>query len=93
MKAKRALIACLYSHTLFAGPYIEVGIGVPLLPESGYIPDSYGIAAFGYKHHIDETLTFDVAAVHRSLTGSDYCNNDNCYGDNAIETKFILEWK
>lgn len=89
----------MYKYLLFilpvivnAGPYIEVGLGVPLLPETGYTPDQYGIAAFGYNHHLDKIASVDIGFMHRSLTGSDNCHNDNCYGDNTIEAKLRFEW-
>lgn len=75
-----------------AGPYIEVGLGVPLSPDTGYMPDQYGIASFGYNHHVDAIASIDIGFMHRSLTGSDHCHNDNCNGDNAIETKLRFEW-
>ena len=78
--------------TLNAGPYIELGIGIPLFPESGYIPDQYGIIDVGYTHRIDEMLSLDIAFGHRSLTGIDHCHQDHCAGDNVIETKVRLEW-
>ena len=81
---------------ILAGLYVEAGIGVPLSPETGYIPDSYGLAGFGYIHHIDEVLSFDLGFIHRSQTSDDIgdCGYEgyDCHGDNAIEGKFRLEW-
>ena len=75
-----------------AGVYIDIGLGVPLTPDSGYMPDMYGIAAIGYVHQFDNIVSLDLGLVHRSLTGTDPCHDNNCYGDNAIETKIRLEW-
>ncbi len=91
----------MYKYTLIllafsvnAGPYIEVGLGVPLTPDTGYIPDSYGVAAVGYVHHVDTMASIDIGLVHRSLTGSDEgeCSLERCYGDNAVEAKLRFEW-
>lgn len=79
--------------TLNAGPYIELGLGVPLTPETGYIPDQYGLAGFGYTHYLDNVASIDIGFEHRSVTGADTCHNDNCYGDNAIAAKLKFEWK
>jgi hypothetical protein len=87
------LALCCYK-TVKAGLYIEAGLGVPLSPETGYIPDQYGVFNFGYNHPIDDTLSFDLAYKHRSLTGKDdgQCASEDCNGDNAIEGLFRLEW-
>lgn len=85
----------LLHQTTIAGPYVEAGIGVPLFPETGYIPDQYGVINFGYNHKIDKVLSFDLAYKHKSLTGSNgTCgtSNDECHGDNLIEGLFRLEW-
>ena len=76
-----------------ARPYIELGLGVPLSPTTGYTPDSYGIASIGYEHNLDKQMSVDMGFVHRSLTGADLCNNANCAGDNAVEVKLRFEWK
>lgn len=75
-----------------AAPYIELGLGVPLFPDSGYIPDSYGIASVGYEYKIDNRFSIDMSFGHRSLTGIDDCNNNKCSGDNVIETKLRIEF-
>ena len=90
--SKTLFLGVLMSTGVVAGPYIELGLGVPLFPESGYIPDQYGIIDVGYIHRIDEMLSLDIAFGHRSLTGIDHCHQDNCAGDNVIETKIRLEW-
>ena len=89
----------MYKYLIFllpiavnAGPYIELGVGIPLFPESGYIPDQYGIIDVGYIHRIDEMLSLDIAFGHRSLTGYDNCHDNKCDGDNVVETKIRLEW-
>jgi len=81
----------LLAFNASAGPYLEVGLGVPLDPNTGYIPDQYGILSVGYIERITPRLSLDVGFHHRSLTGEDNCNN-TCKGDNAIEAKFRLEW-
>jgi hypothetical protein len=85
----------LFPLSVSAGPYIEVGLGVPLTPDTGYIPDQYGIAGFGYVHHIDHVASIDIGFEHRSLTGTDAnaCPHTNCNGDNAIAAKLRFEWK
>jgi len=90
---KAALGTLLFSTTLWGGPYIEVGLAVPLTPGYGYIPNSYGIAAAGYNHAFDDMVSVRIGFVHRSLTGGDDCNNRKCYGDNAIESRLRFEWK
>jgi hypothetical protein len=90
MKFLSALL--LFPMTAAAGPYIEWGLGVPLKPVTGYTPDMYGILSAGYRHNITHMLSIDLQFAHRSLTTADYCNNGYCDGDNAIETKFRLEW-
>lgn len=85
-------LVLLLPITASAGPYIEVGLGVPLNPDYGYIPDQYGIFSAGYRHHVDAILSVDIGFDHRSLTGSDHCNNGECDGTNAIEAKVRLEW-
>ena len=82
----------LLPMALNAGPYIEVGLAVPLSPDTGYLPDQYGIAGFGYTHHLDDVASLDIGFQHRSLTGSDYCH-EQCNGDNAIAAKLRFEWK
>lgn len=82
----------LLPFSVTAGPYIELGLGVPLFPDSGYIPDGYGIASVGYIHRLDNEAAIDVGFAHRSLTGSDTCHDNNCNGDNAIEAKLRLEF-
>ena len=84
---------CCYSAN--AGPYIEAGLGVPLSPEKGYIPDQYGHFAIGWNHPIDDILSFDLSYQHKSLTGAEHpcgTSDTRCYGLNAIEGKFRLEW-
>ena len=76
-----------------SAPYIEVGLGVPLTPDTGYMPDMYGVASFGYVHHLDEVASIDIGFVHRSLTGTDRINDNKDRGDNAIETKLRFEFK
>lgn len=78
--------------TINAGPYAELGLGVPLFPEYGYTPDMYGVVGIGYLHQIDKLVALDVSFVHRSLTGTDPCNNNNCRGDNSVETKLRYTW-
>ena len=81
---------CCYSAN--AGPYIEAGLGVPLSPVTGYMPDGYGILSVGYVHRVDSVISFDLAGVHRSLTGPDYCNGGDCNGDNVVEFKARFEF-
>ena len=78
-----------------AGPYIDVGMGVPLNPSRGYIPDQYGILGVGYRQYIAGVVTLDIGAHHRSLTDSEVgqCPHKDCMGDNAVEVKLSLEWK
>ena len=90
-KTLSALIL-FFSSTALAGPYIELGIGIPLDPKTGYIPDSYGIIAAGYKEPLTRLVTLDAGFAHISLTAKDICNNNNCSGDNAVEVKVIWEW-
>lgn len=87
-----ALILLTWTVPTFAGLYLDWGLGVPLFPQEGYIPDIYGIVGFGYSHPIDDILSVEVGFEHRSITGNDVCNNGECSGDNAIETKLRLEW-
>lgn len=92
----RLLILALLSTNAFAGPYVELGLGVPLSPDTGYTPDMYGIAALGYIHRFDEIVSLDIGFAHKSLTGTDkgMCGDGtmDCYGDNVVETKLRLEW-
>jgi len=76
---------------LLFGFYLEVGLGVPLTPAQGYIPDLYGVAGAGYVHRFDEVVSLDIGYVHRSLTGVDRCASP-CKGDNVIETKVRVEF-
>ncbi len=85
-------IVMLFTTQLYAGPYVEVGLGVPLNPALGYTPDMYAIASAGYVHHFDNVVSLDLGLVHRSLTGSDTCNNNTCLGDNIVEAKIRLEF-
>lgn len=87
------LVMLIITPSVAAGPYLEVGLAVPLTPDTGYTPDSYGIAAVGYVRHLDEVASLDIGLVHRSLTGSDPCHDNNCNGDNAIEAKLRFEFK
>ena len=84
----------LISSPINAGAYLETGLGVPLDPDHGYIPDLYGILGVGYSHHIDSVVSVDIGYTHRSSTGTDggKCGEDRCKGDHAIETKLRLEW-
>ena len=77
-----------------AGPYAEVGLGIPISPQTGYIPDEYAILSIGYLHPIDNVLSIDTGLVHRSETGMNTCNGgpDDCHGDFAIEAKLRYEW-
>lgn len=88
------LLLCLLPLSVSAGPYIEIGLGVPLSPDTGYIPDQYGIAGFGYVHHLDRVASIDIGFHHRSLTGTDIkaCPHTKCLGDDAIEVKLKFEW-
>jgi len=83
-------LLCLL-NVAHAGPYIEAGVGVPISPNTGYIPDGYGLISAGYSHYIDERLSFSLGFYHRSVTGKDNCSSV-CYGDNTIEAKVRLEW-
>ena len=88
------LVLCCYT-TVNAGLYVEAGLGVPLAPEAGYIPDQYGVFNFGYNHPIDDVLSFDLSYQHRSLTGAEQpcgTSENRCYGLNAIEGRFRLEF-
>ena len=78
--------------TCNAGLYIEAGLGIPLYPESGYIPDQYGIASVGYTAPLSNIASVSIAFDHRSLTGVDTCHK-TCNGDNAIAAKLRFEWK
>ena len=88
------MLGLFYFTRAHAGLYVEAGLGVPLWVESGYTPDAYGLVGFGYNHPIDDVLSFQLGFEHRSLTDSDkgQCPHEDCYGDNAIEGKFRLEW-
>lgn len=80
---------------VMAGIYLEAGLGVPMMPEKGYISDTYGVFSMGYNHPIDDRLSFDLGFQHRSLTGAEGgCGQSEkeCYGLNGIEAKFRLEW-
>ena len=90
----KLLLGMVLSTSAVAGPYIEVGLGVPLDPDTGYIPDQYGIAGFGYVHHIDYFASIDIGFQHRSLTGTDVnaCPHTKCTGDNVIAAKLRFEW-
>ena len=92
---KRLLALLMLAPNGHAAPYIEVGLGVPLSPETGYIPDQYGILGFGYRQHLKGVVSIDIGAHHRSLTGSEAgkCPHRRCGGDNAVEAKLILEFK
>ena len=92
---KRLLALLMLAPGSHAGIYVEAGLGVPLAPEAGYIPDQYGVFNFGYNHPIDKVLSFDLSYQHKSLTGTEYpcgTSKDHCYGLNAIEGKIRLEW-
>ena len=90
--SKTLFLGVLMSTGVVAGPYIEIGVGVPLSPDSGYIPDQYGIASIGYITPLNNIASVSIAFDHRSLTGSDYCHGGNCNGDNAIAAKLRFEW-
>lgn len=92
-RALQALTLVLFTNSALSGPYVELGLGVPLFPDQGYITDLYGIVGVGYKHEIDELITLDAGLIHRSLTGTDECGITQCSGDNAVEVKIIWEWK
>ncbi len=91
------LLLLLLTSNVYAGPYIELGLGNPLFPDNGYIPDTYGIVGFGYKHNLDNFASIQIGFEHMSLTGSDLqqCGDGtvDCYGDNLIEAKLRFEWQ
>lgn len=84
-------VGLIFVSAAQAGLYLELGLGVPLNPDSGYMPDQYGVLSVGYIHRIDDVFILDVGFDHRSLTATDVCPRHPC-GDNAIEAKLRLEW-
>lgn len=90
------IILLALSFPVHSGAYVELGLGVPFSPETGYIPDQYGIIAAGYSQHVSGVLYADAAIIHRSLTGSDVgkcgTRERRCIGDGAVEVKIRFEF-
>ena len=94
MKILIATVLLATTLTVHAGPYVDLGLGVPISPHTGYIPDQYAIIGVGYISRVNDLISIDAGLHHRSETGSNHCGDvgEECYGDFGVEVKLRYEW-